>query len=340
MRTATKRSLGFTALLTAGALALSACSGTGGQTSGGSDTKTAKTTAVSVVVPADPGGGWDQTGRAISKTLIDAKIVSSAPVTNVGGAGGTVGLAQLANEKNPDTLMMTGLAMVGAVETNKAAVRIEDTTPIARLTEEPLVVVVPAASPYKTLKDLVKDVVAKGQGVTITGGSAGGADHILAGLLLEAAGLKGADIAAKLNYVPNSGGGEATSLIIGNQVSAGISGVAEFVQHIESGDMRALAVSSEKPVPQLKGTPTITEAGYDVVLTNWRGVIAPGKIDKAKRAELERIVTELHDAKAWSAVLEERGWNDAFLVGSKFDDFLTGNITDVSATLKNIGLVG
>ncbi|KJL23246.1 Bug family tripartite tricarboxylate transporter substrate binding protein [Microbacterium azadirachtae] len=339
MRTAMKRSMGALALATAGLLALSACSG--GASAGGAGKESAKkTTAVSIVVPADPGGGWDQTGRAISKTLLDEKIVTSASVTNVGGAGGTVGLAQLANEKNPDTLMVTGLVMVGAVETNKAKVRIEDTTPIARLTDEPLVVVVPAASPYKTLEDLVKDIVAKGQGVTVTGGSAGGADHILAGLLLEAAGLKGADIAQKLNYVPNSGGGEATSLIIGNQVSAGISGVGEFVQHIESGDMRALAVSSEKTVAQLPDTPTITDEGYDVVLTNWRGVVAPGGIDEARKAELERVVTALHDTGAWSGVLKERGWNDAFLVGAEFDEFLAGNIKDVSATLKNIGLVG
>jgi len=340
MRTARKRSIGAVALVTAGLLALSACSGTQGAGAGGADEGSAKTTKVAIVVPADPGGGWDQTGRAVSKALTDEKIVASTSVTNVGGAGGTVGLAQLANEKNPDTLMVTGLVMVGAVETNKAKVRIEDTTPIARLTDEPLVVVVPAASPYKTLEDLVKDIVAKGQGVTVTGGSAGGADHILAGLLLESAGLKGAEIAEKLNYVPNSGGGEATSLIIGNQVSAGISGVGEFVQHIESGDMRALAVSSEKPVAQLPDTPTITEEGYDVVLTNWRGVVAPGGIDDARKAELQRIVTELHDADAWSAVLKERGWNDAFLVGSDFDEFLTANIKDVSATLKNIGLVG
>lgn len=338
MRTAMKRSMGTLALATVGLLALSACSG--GTSAGGSGKESAKTTTVSIVVPADPGGGWDQTGRAISKTLVDEKIVKTASVTNVGGAGGTVGLAQLANEKNPDTLMVTGLVMVGAVETNKAKVRIEDTTPIARLTDEPLVVVVPAASSYRTLDDLVKDIVAKGQGVTVTGGSAGGADHILAGLLLEAAGLKGPEIAQKLNYVPNSGGGEATSLIIGNQVSAGISGVGEFVQHIESGDMRALAVSSAKPVAQLPKTPTITDEGYDVVLTNWRGVLAPGGIDGARKAELERVVTELHDAGAWNGVLEERGWNDAFLVGAEFDDFLSGNIKDVSATLKNIGLVG
>lgn len=330
------------ALAAATALVLTSCAGGGGDAGAGGDAGGGEDVSISdvdIVVPADPGGGWDQTGRALSQLLTEEGVVSSAPVTNVGGAGGTVGLAQLANEKDANTLMVMGLVMVGAIETNASAVRLEDTTPIARLTDEPLVVVVPADSKYDTLEDLVEDVVDKGQAVTITGGSAGGADHILAGLMLEEAGLDGAEIAEKLNYTPNSGGGEATSLILGDKVAAGISGVGEFLQHIEAGTMRALAVSSEEPVAQLADVPTITESGYDVVLTNWRGVIAPGGISDAEKDELVRIVTELHESQAWTDELETKGWADAFLTGADFDEFLTGNIEEVTATLKNIGLV-
>ncbi|MFY9714345.1 MAG: tripartite tricarboxylate transporter substrate binding protein [Microbacterium sp.] len=327
-----------TAVVAAAALALTACAG-GNAPSGDSGGEAAAIEDVKIIVPADPGGGWDQTGRAMSKVLTDDKIVGSAPVSNVGGAGGTVGLAQLANEKDPATLMVMGLVMVGAIETNASAVRLEETTPIARLTDEALVVVVPAESKYKTLEDLVEDIVDKGQEVTVTGGSAGGADHILAGLLLEAAGVDGAQIPEKLNYTPNSGGGEAVSLLIGNKVAAGISGVAEFVQYVEDGSMRALAVSGAEPVASLPDVPTITEAGYDVVLTNWRGVIAPGGISDDERAELERIVTEMHDTGAWTEELETKGWADAFLTGDEFDSFLEENITDITGTLKNIGLI-
>lgn len=330
----------WAAMAAVAALALTSCAGGSAATDdGGGESEAATITDVSIVVPADPGGGWDQTGRALSQVLTQDDLVASAPVTNVGGAGGTVGLAQLANEKDPNTLMVTGLVMVGAVETNASAVRIEDTTPIARLTDEPLVVVVPADSKYDTLEDLVEDIVDNGQSVTVTGGSAGGADHILAGLMLEEAGLDGAEIAEKLNYTPNSGGGEAVPLLIGGKVSAGISGVGEFAQHIESGALKALAVSSEEPVSQLPDVPTITEEGYDVVLTNWRGVIAPGGISDGEKDELVRVITELHESEAWTDQLETKGWTDAFLVGADFDEFLTGNIEEVTATLKNIGLV-
>ncbi|MFJ4222766.1 Bug family tripartite tricarboxylate transporter substrate binding protein [Microbacterium sp. NPDC089695] len=326
-------------VLAAAALALTACSGGSAPAAGGGGDEASAFDSVNIIVPADPGGGWDQTGRAMSQVLTADDVVGSAPVTNVGGAGGTVGLAQLANEKDPATLMVMGLVMVGAIETNASAVRLEDTTPIARLTDEPLVVVVPADSKYDTLEDLVEDIVDNGQSVTVTGGSAGGADHILAGLLLEAAGVEGAEIPQKLNYTPNSGGGEAVSLLIGDKVSAGISGVGEFLQYIEDGSMRALAVSSAEAVPSLEDVPTITDAGYDVVLTNWRGVVAPGGISDADRTELERIVTEMHDLGAWTDELETKGWTDAFLTGAEFDDFLEGDIADVTGTLKNIGLI-
>lgn len=323
------------------ALALAGCSSQNAAPAPGSDGKgeASAFSDVSLIVPADPGGGWDQTGRAMSKVLTDEDIVGSAPVSNVGGAGGTVGLAQLANEKDPATLMVMGLVMVGAIETNQSQVRLEDTTPIARLTDEPLVVVVPKDSKYDTLEDLVEDIVDKGQEVTVTGGSAGGADHILAGLLLEAAGVDGSEIPQKLNYTPNSGGGEAVSMLVGNKVAAGISGVGEFLQYIEDGSMRALAVSGSEPAAQLPDVPTITDEGYDVVLTNWRGVIAPGGISKEDRAELERIVTEMHDTEAWKTELENKGWADAFLTGDELDSFLEENITEVTGTLKNIGLI-
>lgn len=337
------RKAAITGLVMVGVLALAGCAG-GATTTDPATEESAETEAVSIdsvkiIVPADPGGGWDQTGRAIGEVLVADGSVASAPITNVGGAGGTVGLANLANERDPNTLMVMGLVMVGAVETNASASRIEDMTPIARLTEEPLIVVVPADSPYETLEDLVEGIENDGQSVTVTGGSAGGADHILAGLLLTEAGLSSAEITEKLNYIPNSGGGEAVTLLLGNNAAAGISGVGEFAEFIEDGSLRALAVSSDEPAALLPDVPTITDEGYDVVLTNWRGLIAPGDIDDATASALTDLVTEMNDSEAWQAVLEDRGWTDAFLAGSEFDSFLDTNIAEVSETLKNIGLV-
>jgi len=336
-RTALRGLLASTAV--AAIFGLAACSAPSGAAEGDADAAPASLDAVDLIAPADPGGGWDQTARAISQVLTDEGLVTQAPVENIGGAGGTVGLAALANEKDPATLMVTGLVMVGAVETNASEVRIEDMTPIAKLTEEALVLVVPASSPYESAEDLVDAIVEDGAAISVTGGSAGGADHILAGMLLTEAGVDPADIPSTLNYIPNSGGGEAVTMLLGNTVQAGISGVGEFVEQIEAGELRALAVSSPEPVELLPDTPTLIDEGYDVELTNWRGLLAPGGISDAEAAALTTLVTELHDSEGWAATLEEKGWADAFLVGDEFQSFLDGSIAEVTDTLQTIGLV-
>ena len=317
------------------ALALAGCSSleAGG---GGGD---AAIDELSIVVPAGPGGGWDQTGRAMQANMQDEGLVGTATVTNVDGAGGTVGLANIANASDPNTLLVMGLVMVGAVETNQSQARIEHTTPIARLTEEQEVIVVPAESPYETIDDLVDDIMENGKDVAVTGGSAGGTDHILAGMLLKAAGMPPSNIGNKLNYIAYSGGGESLAALLGNNVNAGISGISEYAEQVQAGELRALAVSGEERVDALPDTPTLTEAGYDVVLTNWRGVVAPGSIEDEDREALTTAVTKLAESDAWQATLEEKDWDDAFLAGDEFDTYLEGNIAESLTVLKDIGLI-
>ena len=317
-------------------MTLAACTGTA---STGGDSDGSRISSVAVIAPADPGGGWDQTARAFAQALSDDALVSSAPVTNIGGAGGTVGLASLATETDPNTLMVTGSVMVGAVETNASDVRIEQMTPIAKLTEEPLVIVVPEDSPYDTIDDFVDAWVDEGAKLAVTGGSAGGIDHILAALLLTEAGVDAAVVPSTLNYIANSGGGEALTLLLGGQVQAGISGVGEFAQQVEAGDLKALAVSSGEPALLLPEVPTLSDEGIDIVVTNWRGLIAPGGISDEEKSALEDLVTASHDGSAWKETVETNGWTDAFLVGDEFSSFLEGDIATTQETLKTIGLI-
>ncbi len=317
------------------ALAMTACAGGTTGTAAATSAAAEPIKKLSIIVPANPGGGWDQTGRAMQEGLQANNLVGSAQVTNIGGAGGTNGLAKLATEKDANTLMVMGYVMVGAVETNGSKSRLEDTTPIARLTEEPLVLVVPASSPYQSVQDLVADIKANGKGVAITGGSAGGADHILAGQILKSEGVA----ADKLNYIGYSGGGESIAALLGNKVQAGISGVGEYAEQVKAGKVRALAVSGKTEAPALPGVKPLKDQGIDVVLTNWRGVVAPGSIDDAQRTRLTGLVTELHDSAEWKATLATNNWGDAFLAGNDFQAFLTEDIANVKTTLSEIGLV-
>ena len=325
----------LTASVTAlvGALALTGCGSLGESADTASDE--GGVDQLKIIVPADPGGGWDATGRAMAAVMQDNDMVDNAQVVNVGAAGGTIGLAQLANETEEDTLMVMGLVMVGSVETNQSEVTLEDVTPIAELTEEPLVIVAPADSPYDSVNDLIEDQAARGQGVSVAGGSAGGADHILGGMLLQDAGIE----PDSLNYIPYSGGGESLAALLGNKVDAGISGVSEYASQVEDGKLKALAVSGEERSDLLPDVPTLAEQDVDVTLTNWRGVVAPGSIDDAKAEELTGLVTDMHDTEDWDAVLEENAWADAFVTGEEFDTFLDEEIARVQQVLRDIGLV-
>lgn len=327
-----RRRLAASAVAFAGALALTGCGALGESSD---DSSTEGIDQLKIIVPADPGGGWDSTARRMQNVLQDNDLVGSAQVVNSPGAGGTIGLAQLANERDENTLMVMGLVMVGAVQTNQSDTTLDDVTPVATLTEEPLVIVAPADSPYETVNDLIEDQVENGQDVSVAGGSAGGADHILAGLLLQDAGIE----PDSLNYIPYSGGGESLAALLGNKVDAGISGVAEYASQIEDGKLKALATSGEERSALLPDVPTLTEQDVDVTLTNWRGVVAPGSIDDDKADELTELVTEMHDTDDWAVVLEENAWVDAFVTGAEFDTFLDDEIARIEQVLRDIGLV-
>jgi putative tricarboxylic transport membrane protein len=331
-RRSRRRSPALSALAIAGALVLAGC---GSLTDSSDDAAGETIDQLKIIVPADPGGGWDSTGRAMQGVLQDNDLVGNAQVENVGGAGGTIGLARLANEREENTLMVMGMVMVGAVETNQSAATLEDVTPVAALTEESLIIVAPAKSPYETVDDLVADLEKRGQGVSIAGGSAGGADHILAGLLLQNAGIE----PKGLNYIPYSGGGESLAALLGGKVSAGISGVAEYASQVESGKLKALAVSGEERSDLLPDVPTLAEQGVDVTLTNWRGVVAPGNIDEDKADQLTQLVTDMHDTDDWATVLEDNAWADAFVSGDDFGTFMDEEITRIQTVLRDIGLV-
>ncbi len=289
-----------------------------------------------IMAPAGPGGGWDQTARAMQQAMVAAGAAKSVQVTNVPGAGGTVGLAQLASAHKGDggQLMVNGLVMVGAILTNNAPVTLDQATPIARLTGEYMAIVVPADSPIKALAELVAAVKADPAKVRWAGGSAGGVDHITAALFAKAA---GAD-ATKINYIPFSGGGEALAAIMGGKVTAGISGYGEFEGQIKAGKLRLLAVTAPKRLAGVDA-PTLKEAGVDLEIANWRSVVAPPGLTAEQRQALVAAVDAMAKSPAWAELLKQRGWDDAYLSGDAFAAFLKQEQARVAEVLKSVGLI-
>jgi putative tricarboxylic transport membrane protein len=304
-----------------------------------------------IMAPAAPGGGWDTTAREIQRVLEEGIVDQSVEVFNVEGAGGTIGLAQLVNDNSgdPHTLMVMGMVMIGAIGTNQAEVGLETVTPIASLTAEYEVIVVPADSEYQTLDDLMADFAADPGAISWAGGSAGGTDHILVGLIAQAAGID----PTLINYIPYSGGGEALAAILGGQVSAGVSGLGEWQDQILSGELRALAISGssagDSGTPEaaaaspeadpLASIPTLQEQGVDVELANWRGIVAPPDLTDEQAECVVAMIQEMHDSDAWQAVLENYGWQDFFMPGDEFANFLPGDTERINGILQSLGLI-
>ena len=288
---------------------------------------------VKMMIPANPGGGWDTTGRELGKAMLAAGAVKNIQYDNKGGAAGAIGLAQFvsASKGDPNALMMGGMVMVGGLIQNKSAVTLDQVTPIARLTSEYEVIVVPANSPIKDMKDLMAKFKANPGSISWGGGSAGGTDHILAGLLAKEVGVE----PGKVNYVPFKGGGEAVAAIIGGHVSVGVSGLSEFAQHIQSGKMRALGVSSGE---RMANIPTLKEQGLNVELANWRGIFGAPGISKEQQAALVKAVEAATKHASWAETLKKQDWTAYWLAGDAYGAFIKEENTRIGEILAGLSL--
>ena len=289
-----------------------------------------------IIAPANPGGGWDQTARTMQTVMQEDGISPSVQVQNVPGAGGTIGLAQFAsqNKGNDQALIVGGYVMVGAILTNNSPVSLKDVTPIARLTGEYEAIVVPAASPIQDIAGLIEALKADPGAVSWAGGSAGGTDHIAVGLIAKAAGVD----PTKINYIAYSGGGEALAAILGNQVTAGVSSLGEFDAQVKAGTLRLLAVSAPEQIAGVEA-PTLKESGLDVALQNWRMVAAAPGLNDEQKAKISGDIEKMVKSENWQKQLADKGWTDTYLSGAEFEAQLAADEAATAAVLKDIGLV-
>jgi putative tricarboxylic transport membrane protein len=286
-------------------------------------------------VPAAPGGGWDQTARTMEAVLRATGAVNGVQVTNVPGAGGAVGLPQFLNNwrGQGNSLMVAGMVMVGSLIANKSPLRITQATPIARLTGEFLAVAVPANSPFRTAKDMVDALKADPTKVPIAGGSAGGSDHILVGMIAKAAGVP----AARVSYVAFAGGGPAMAALLGGQVAAGVSGYGEFAEQVKAGRLRVLAISADKRQDGIDA-PTLKEQGIDVELFNWRGVFAPPGVSDADRTAMTNLIQRMAASSQWADACKQRDWTQITLAGDAYRAFIEAENARIEGILKDLGL--
>ena len=291
---------------------------------------------IKMMIPANPGGGWDTTGRALGKALQESKVADSVTFDNKGGAAGALGLAQFINSAkgDPNALMVMGAVMLGGIITGKPPVSLSQVTPIARITSEYNVFVLPANSPMKTMADVVAQLKKDPGSVKWGGGSRGSTEHIAAAMIAREVGVD----PSKINYVAFRGGGEATAAILGGNVTVGGSGYSEFAEYITTGKMKPIAVTSSA---RLKGVavPTLKEQGINVEIGNWRGVYGAPGITAPQRKALTDMVLAAIKTKSWAESLEKNNWTPAVLTGAAFDKFVDDEFASLRATMVKSGMV-
>lgn len=292
---------------------------------------------VSVMLPANPGGGWDATGRQAFQAMNQAGIYTdTVSFTNKGGAGGTIGLAdfQRSQKGKADALAVFGAITVGAITLNKSPVDLSKFKPVARLTAEYLVLAVKADSPYKNLDDFVAALKSDPGATAVGGGSAGGVDHIALALLAQSAKVP----VPSLNYIPQAGGSDTVIGIVNGTLKAGISGVSEFQQFAQDDRIRILAVTSSERMKGLEDVPTFKEAGYEVEIANWRGILGSVDMPEENHKEWVDRFTKLSESEAWQAVLAKQGWDAFFLPGDEFGAFIESESKRINQVLQDAGL--
>lgn len=284
-------------------------------------------------VPANP-GGYSLTVNAISDTLKAEGLLGTYASVFKPGAGGSVGLGAFQEIKGkPESALVTGIAMTGGLYSNKSPLNLLASTPIAKVLREYNAIVVPASSKYRTLKQLMDDLQAKPNGVAIAGGSKGGIDHQVIGLLAQTAGID----PTKLNYVVFSGGPEVITSVLSGSTQVGISGSSEFNAFVASGKLRVLGVSSAKPLAGFKGQ-TFTRQGYDLVYGNWRGVMAPADLSKADYTNFIKVMDIMHVSPSWKEQLKKNNWDNEFAAGTAFKTYLEKHIPEINKVMKGLGI--
>ena len=291
---------------------------------------------IKMMIPANPGGGWDTTGRALGKALQEAGEAASVSYDNKGGAAGAIGLAQFVNGSKGDAnaMMTMGAVMLGGIITGKPPVSLSQATPLARITSEYNVFVLPADSKLKTMKDVVEQMKKDPGSVKWGGGSRGSTEHIAAAMIAREVGVD----PSKINYVAFRGGGEATAAILGGNVTVGGSGYSEFAEYITTGKMRAIAVTSGARIKGLDA-PTLKEQGINVVIGNWRGVYGAAGITPEQRKGLIEMIVKATKTKAWAESLEKNGWTPALMTGADFEKFVDDEFASLRAVMAKSGMI-
>ncbi|HEX5612278.1 MAG TPA: tripartite tricarboxylate transporter substrate binding protein [Burkholderiales bacterium] len=292
---------------------------------------------ITMIVPFPPGGVADITGRPLA-AMMEKSLKQPVVVVNRTGAGGALGMSQVARASADGYTILMGLSSISIfpvsdrINGKTPAYEMKDFAPIALISSDPTVLVVRTDSPYRTVKDLVEAAKANPGKINYSSSGVYGTLHVAMEIFANAAGIK-------LFHVPYGGGGPAVTALLGGQVEALASGPAAAIGQIKGGKMRALAAWSNKRIPMMPDLPTFKELGYDAEFYIWAGVFAPAATPQPILARLRDAVRTAVSDPDFKAAMEKVSTPISYLDAPEFQKFWDQDAKRLAVALEKIGKV-
>jgi putative tricarboxylic transport membrane protein len=292
------------------------------------------------IAPAGAGGGWDITIRTVAKTLMETKLVKAPmPVTNMVGGGGGVALSYLQQKKGKDSIITVYSPPLLLINLNGSTpLGYKDTTPLARLIADYEVFAVGKDSKYKSLNDIMEALKKDPKSVKIGGTSAAGSlDHLAFLYIAKTAGVKNLKAIDYIAFMDNS----AAAQVMGGHVDMLVGGFADVRGLVESGDLRALAVTAERRIGTglAASIPTCKEQGINATFTNWRGLFGTPGMPSYAVSYWRKTLKKMVATKQWANACKQYGWGMTYLDKPEFEKFLVQTNEDYKALLQEIGML-
>ena len=294
--------------------------------------------SIHFLIPGGAGGGWDGTARGTGEALTKSGLVGNASFENMSGGGGGKALAHFVETagKQQGTLMVQSVPIVMRSLQKAYAYTYEDLTPVAGLIGDYGAFFVKADSPIESFAQLIAALAKNPAGLAIGGGSlVGGMDHIVAAMVLKAAGTD----PSKFRYVPYDAGGKAMAGLLSGEIDALSEQVSTAGDLDRQGEVRILCITAEERLADKPDVPTCQEQGADATFVNWRGFFGPPGMSDAERDKYVAVFEQMYETEAWEAVRARNSWVNIFNPGAKFRSFMDEQAEALGAVMRDLGFL-
>jgi len=294
--------------------------------------------SIHFLIPGGAGGGWDGTARGTGEALTGAGLVGSASYENMSGGGGGKAIGYMIEnaDSQQGTLMVNSTPIVIRSLTGVFPYNFRDLTLVSGTIGDYAAMVVGKDSPINSMADLIAAYDADPGGTAIGGGSVpGGMDHLVAAMVMEAAGKDSLNV----KYIPYDAGGKAMAALLSGEIAALSTGFSEAVDLANAGEVKIIGVTSDDRVDAYKDAQTMKEQGIDVSFVNWRGFFAVPGLPDDKLAAYKDAIAKMYDTPEWEAVRARNGWVNIHNPGDDFKTFLEGQEKVIGDLMKKLGFL-